>query len=248
MSDSVSLMPSSWKDDIVLPIPITEKIPEYESMGKAVRDIPIEYILKSELTLEADIRRRDGGKFDRTYGLLKILLWDEYQRSIDMDEPMILDNVWGTVASKKWWDSNIVRDPMVLAWLITPPIDEILLKKEMIMLGINKLREVLEYPITKTVFKKYKDENGDIQFLKEEEIDIPLVKEIHSIVKTLQDRVHGAITQRHEIKQQSMSLNLSASTNTTQPQGSSVSLDELDKYAEKLRNIQSSIKGLVEKE
>jgi hypothetical protein len=188
---------------------LLDYIAPMEDLSDAVHKIPVDYLESSERTLEKEIRKANKGKFDRQLALLKISFWDEYKRAVRQKTTMQLENITWGVCHPQWFKKHVVENSLAAAWLIKPPTEEIILQKELLNLGFKKLRTALSAPIINLCRVVKRDlETGDSVVTYEKRVDIKLLREVHSIVKTLQDRVHGSIVQRQFIKQQTQSMNV----------------------------------------
>lgn len=241
------MTPPTWLDTGESSPSALSLIEEEDSVAIASKKIPAEYFIMSELALEEMIREKDEGKFDRTLGILKILFWDEYRRALVTRNPIITEHVWRPLVSERWWAAHIIGNPLNLAWMLSPPADEAVIKREMLLLGLKRLREAMELPLREK--KKIKVvEDGEKVDAFVWETNVPLLKEIHSIVKTLQDRVHGAVTQQHNIMQRSLSVSVKGGGELL-PQVAddfNLNMEQLDLYAEKLKLIESKMKDITE--
>ena len=167
----------------------------------ALDAIPEEFLSLGERRLEHRIRHTKKDRiFPRALGLLKIRFWEEYRLAISEHRLMRCEDVFYGICLVEYWQKHVVENPLHLAWMIHPPTDELVAQKEIIALGMKKLRAVFDHPITK------KGKNGELI------PDIPLIKEMHAIVKTMQDRVNGSVIERKAIEKR-----ITANINTLPP-------------------------------
>lgn len=191
----------------------------------AVQSLPHEVTDLTERELEKKC------KPNKDQRILKIAFWDEYRRAQrDEKKPwMVMDNIYHGVCSKPYFYGNIIKNQMLLAWLVTPPTDELLVQKELLRVGYKKLARVLSLPFTETVHKFSKDGSH----FEEERTNVGLIKEVRAIVEMLQNRVHGAVIQR----QHSLVQNIGDKP----PQKAipaEVTLEQLDMLSAKLDKIE----------
>ncbi len=226
-----------------------------------VERLPVDLLESSELELEKMIRKdAPGNKFSRTHALLKIAFWDEYKRACKERTTMLQENVYHGICQREYWERFVLRNPLYLAWIVTPPTDELILQKELIQLGYKKIREAFEAPIyLKKRIVEVDKVTGERSVRFEKTVNVPLLKELHAIVRTLQDRIHGSVVHKHQVEQKTLQLNMNAPANTTVAGGGmsllpmldqnglpqTVTLDELEKISSTLSQIQSTIEQTV---
>lgn len=240
--------PATWDDEDVPKPSCLEIIDNLDPIVETSKKIPHDLLYLSELSLEDKIRDRDNGKIDRTLGLVKLMFWDEYDRAIYSRSAMNMDNVWKPLTSEAWWKINILKNPLNLAWVLTPPADQIIIKREMLNIGMARLREALELPIREKVKTTITGEDGEKKTVFIWQTNVPLLKEIHSIVKTLQDRVHGSVVQTHHVK--SLNVNMGPGGKSMNMANEvfaskSTSLEQLEEYEQKLLLIEQKLMDIV---
>lgn len=203
-------------------------IKETPVLHSEIQKLPFDLI---DLT-ERELERRCKPK--REHRLLKISFWDEYRRA-QRDEKnrfMVMENVYHGVCGRKYFYNHILRSPETLAWLITPPADEMLVQKELLRIGTKRLEEVLKLPFEETVYKTRPGRKGQApQILEQKKVNVSLIKEVRAIVELLQNRVHGAVIQRA----QNVNVNL---TNQPPPVEPDVTLEDLEKMAKELARLE----------
>jgi|GEM_PF-3572735 len=116
----------------------------------AIRKIPREFIKQELKDLELMASPTD---LDR---LIKQSFWDEYQRSKGIDKKMELKNVYEDNCSYTHWYSNILGNPLKLAWILSP-LNELMSSLAPLKFQIlNGARKILDLPIS--------DENGVLDY------------------------------------------------------------------------------------
>ena len=85
------------------------------------------------------------------------------------------------------------------------------MQKELFNLALAKLKEALKVSIMKKSILKDPD-TGEKEIVTE--VNVPLLKEIHAIFKTLQERIEGAPIQRHRHEIRSQNLNVHVGNNS----------------------------------
>lgn len=191
----------------------------------AIKSLPPEKLEMSERELEAQVSPT------REHRLLKIAFWDEYRRAQRMgrNQAMVLSNVMHGICGRSYFYTKVVGDPHTLAWLISPPVDEMIVQKELLRLGYNKLAEVLDLPFVTKTHQVGKD--GKI--LINTKVNVGLIREVRAIVEQLQNRVHGAVIQRQQIEAKTMSVNVT--------EKGEMSMDDLNRLARKLEDVMTKL-------
>jgi hypothetical protein len=191
----------------------------------AVKALPAEKLDMSERELEAQISPT------KEHRLLKIAFWDEYRRAqrAGRTQAMVLGNVMHGICGRSYFYTKVVADPHTLAWLISPPVDEMVVQKELLRLGYQKLSEVLDLPFVDTIAKMGK--NGQVFTTKR--VNVGLIKEVRAIVEQLQNRVHGAVIQRQQIEAKTMNVNVT--------EKGEMSMDDLNRLARKLEDVMTKL-------
>lgn len=239
-------LPIPWVDD---PAPsILSLLRKAPAFCEAVNALPDELVLAGETALEKKIRKLNGGSFDRLLGALKIQFWDEYKLAFLEKRMMTLSRVYDRLCHLTWFNKFVVANPLYLAWLITPPTDEIVLQREMIAMGMKKLRTVFDAPLYETTYKNVKNKDGVTELKATRKLNVALVREIHAILKTMQDRVHGAVLQRIKTEGRQLNVNVTAGAEVATPIPKGISLDspdltmeQLDAFAAKLGSVQKQL-------
>jgi hypothetical protein len=161
--------------------------------------------------------------------MLKYRLWDCYTQNMETLQPLSYENICRGVCTPAYLSKAISRNPAVLAWLMTPPRKYEEAAHEALMFGLDRLREVLQFPL----------------WNKEGKPDTKTAGLILSVVKMLDLRVKGSPIQKHEIKQHTLQINASAkdvreiSTNT--------SMDEIERRLRALRGEEDRRELIEEK-
>lgn len=129
---------------------------------------------------------------DETLCRLKISFWDEYNRAVASGVRMNVSRVVRGVCNREYFYTNVVPNPKFLAWVATPPVDHLLAMREILDLGLNRLREIIKTPVYNVV-EKYKD--GEL-VSREKTADAAVMGQINKAVSQLMDRVHGSVIQK----------------------------------------------------
>ena len=208
----INVSQETWDDEPSLKPPILFMIEDDDPLKKKVDGLPVEYLLMSEIGLEEQIRRLNGGQFDRTLGVVKLMFWDEYHTAIALKRKMITKHVWEPVVSPTWWLHNVMRNNLHLAWLIHPPARDVILQRDIINAGMKRLRQVLDLPYI-SVEERVKTVDGEEVITRTEKVNVSLIREMHSIVKTMQNRVDPIVAKLkvqtenlHYVKQENVAV------------------------------------------
>jgi len=144
---------------------------------------------------------------------LRLNFWDEYMRAVDQQRKMNVLSITTGVCSAIYFYDIAIKKESWLAYITTPPPDYSLALREMLELGWSKLRKVLEFPITVQASLKYSEvdkETGKTS-MHTKVVEVPntrLISEMRAIVQMLDQRVKGAITQKMQIEQKNMNINV----------------------------------------
>lgn len=180
-----------------------------ENVKKSILAIPDEYWELSEARLRKKV------KPDELTCRLRITFWDEYQAAHADGRKMLMSNVMRGVTYAEHFHKRVLGNTDMMAWICRPPTDFLLAMRDILFVGLERLRELVKQPIVRKVLVKNKkgeverDEDG--KPLYETKIDYVLAKEIKTIVEKMSDRVHGAVIQRMQVNQRSENLHVVAS-------------------------------------
>lgn len=236
---SESVLPQTWNEEYYPSLAaLLSNIPAF---CKAVRDLPDELVNTRPRDLENAIRKMNGGTFDRTLGFLKIRFWEEYRHCMDEKKSMKLDDIIYGICSYPWFAKHVLKNETFLAWLVQPPVDVSVYQQEIRNKALAKISDALEHPIFEVTFEVKHLKDGTKKTVKKKKVNVPFLKEIHSILKTMQDRVDGSVIQRAQIH---------THTTTSPPSvvpGSlsdpNLTLDDLMKFKSQLSKIQGQLEA-----
>lgn len=177
-----------------------------------------ELFLQDERSLMLAIRGFHGNKphgIGPTENRLRIAFWMEYDRAImASDAKMYMPRVHGGVCSSEYFYQVVIRKPEKVAWMLCPPASYTKAMEEALTFGIEKLRDILEFPL----------------YNKKGEPDTKVGELILKAVEKLDIRQKGAIIQRV----QTMNLHKHVSAPAApEPQESMEEVDERLKHLEK---------------
>lgn len=159
-----------------------------DSLKPLIEGIPTKLL---NLT-EKELRR--AVKPDSTLCRLRIRIWDEYFEAKAKGRKKInIANAVKGACGREFFYNVVCKDYRQLAWVFTPPVDQLLGLREMMDLGIEEMRDVLEKPTTVRIEKL--DKEGNVIAIVERTDNAAVANKI-KLLETLLDRVHGAVLQK----------------------------------------------------
>ncbi len=135
---------------------------------------------------------------------IRIQFWDEYVEAVDAGRAIQVRNVMRNLTYSEYFFSEVLSDEKKMAWITRPPQDFLLAMRDLLYVGLERLREVLELPIVERVpmltraGALVRDEKGEIVY--RDKVNTSVAKEIRAITEKLADRVKGAVVQRHQVQ------------------------------------------------
>lgn len=187
------------------PDSVLEVIPE--ALANAALALPDELFKTPEHELEslAQVTRQDRR--------IRIRFWEEYEVCHRTLSQMDLTKVVADTGVPTWgyyWE-KLTRTPALLVWLMQPPAAYRLQMQEASELGLRRLVDILQLPLTKP--------SGAV--------DAGVGLLILQAIKMVDQRLHGSVTQKV------LSVNLSAGD---KPEEGSISMDEVDRKLKELED------------
>lgn len=74
----------------------------------------------------------------------RLQLWLEYENSVKMNRPMVMSNVYNLVGPQSSFHVVVMKDPRRVAWLLCKPIAYDLRMRDILEVGIQRLRGYLD--------------------------------------------------------------------------------------------------------
>lgn len=176
----------------------------------AMDAIPVHYYGISEFEL------RRTAKPTAEVARLRVNFWDEYLRAVDQKRKMEMVSVLkGGVCHPNYFYNVVLKEPKWVAYITIPPADYQLALREMLDLGLDRLREVLILPIVEKVPITVKEKNADtgkIEYRTEfiQQTNTKLISEIVKITNMLDLRVKGAILQKVQVENRNLNIHANA--------------------------------------
>lgn len=125
---------------------------------------------------------------------LRIRIWAEFDYAVAESRSIDITQICQGLTSDFQFLENILTDPHQCAWIVSKPMEYHNKLKEAVSFGLDKMRAALDLDVTTW------DEDGNVS-----KVDYKLLALQFSILKHLDDRVHGQATQK--------SIQITATTN-----------------------------------
>jgi len=170
-----------------------------DRLAEAIKSIPHEYLLMTENELANKIKPTyvDRG--------LRVSFWREFERALathrqnGAPKKITCTMIFQGFCSYQYFYDKFLKDPLRLAWMLTPMLDY-QERLEVILSGLHeKLYEISDIEI----YKLKTGRNGTCK----REIHIPAAKLVMEAIKMIEDRVLGTAIQR--TSQTNKNLNIS---------------------------------------
>ncbi len=242
-------LPADW-DDSVTPTLFSMLAPTAR-IRAAIEQMPEEMLTLNERQIEKLIRNDHEGKFPRMLGLMKLQFWDEFKNAQREKRPMVMENVYYGICHRLWFYKHVVESPHNLAWLLCPPTDEMLIHRDLLNRAMARLSDAMDADLYDESRVTYIGQDGKKHSKKVRKLNVALLREIHAITKTLQDRIHGGIIQRQQILQKNINVNVPLGERTP---GSGVggltldspdlTLDQLEAFSQKLSGVMLKLEAM----
>lgn len=176
---------------------------------KLVKLIPEEYLRLSEKRLEQQMLLADGGEVDKRLHYVKISFWDEYNYAVDSGEREMREAyIYIGACSDHFFYEKIAKNPLRLAWLITPPVQESLIRRNLIKLGYDQLYDTLTTDPVEVIDKTTTDKRGKTTRTQSKKLNMALVKQKFDILKHLENRELGGVVQRQQIEARTLNTHV----------------------------------------
>lgn len=197
-------------------------------VAAAIQAIPDRLFTLSETALRREVNP------DELCCRLRLQFWDEYQAAQDEQRSMTMAAVMKGVTYAEYFYKQVLPFPEKLIWIVTPPTDYLVAIRDLLFVGIERLRELLRTPIVRRVYVR--DKKGNLVLDKkgrpfmEDFVDVKLAAEVRQIVEKLSDRVHGAVVQRmhskHDVQTASLHVHAAADPLNSLPHKQLLDLDQ----------------------
>lgn len=105
---------------------------------------------QNEKSLMDAIKGKMGTKphgIGETENRLRVAFWMEFDRAVELNEPMQLQRVYGGVCTREYFYQSYLRKPEKVAWMLCPPVAYTLAMEEALLFSITRMREILDFPL-----------------------------------------------------------------------------------------------------
>jgi len=167
---------------------------------------------------------------------LRISFWDEYQRAHNTGGTMVLENIIRGCCSEEYFLAYVAIKHEKLRWIIEVPKDYYLAMREMLDLGLSRLRDILKIDFMEDVPVRV---GKEIEYVKR--ANPRIMAEIRTVVQLLDQRVKGAIVQKLAIKQESVNYNVDSGNM------SDMNLQQLEALEKRLSGMTDNLNLVQEK-
>lgn len=186
-----------------------------DSFRRAMLEIPEEW----RGYQEGDIRTKH--KITPTLNQLRLSFWLEYERCrAQMVPRMCMTNVFCAIVPEETFYQKILRDYRSVAWIITPPVSYTVRLEEMLHLGYERIREMLEAPL-------FDERTG--------KLDTAAAKLVLQATMMIDMRLKGGIVQKLEHKNISLNVNMKTGSQNVMHADQNLRLEEIE---EELRRLE----------
>lgn len=132
---------------------------------------------------------------DATLCRLRLRFWEEFYDCLPKGKKVAIAQVVKGACSRDFFFEVVCRDPKMLAWVFTPPVDHLVSMKETADLGLNEMREVMLLP--NVILERKYGKNGEL-VAEVEKADSALLSTKIKILENLLNRVYGAVPQTNQ--------------------------------------------------
>lgn len=190
-----------------------------------VRLVPIFHRVRDKLprTLladEPDVKRycQPNERDER----IRLSFWDEYNASTACQKRMSLQSIITGCCSWESWITVYEPHDKRMLWIFTPPASYVGMMRQILYKGTERLLEIMNLPM----------------ITDEGKVDVKVANLVLRAWQLADMRVKGAVTQKVQIEQKSMNLNVNANTedgvNQMRQQMSAMTLDELESLEKRI--------------
>lgn len=178
-------------------------------LAELIETLPKEYLDMNDRELTAHFKK---WKVDITplENRLRIAFWNEYDNAQKNKKPMVISNVYGGVCSKSYFYDRILRDKHKFAWVLCPPARYTEALEELLHLGIEELRAIMDIPVFNRKTRK---------------VDAKLASVKLEVLKMVDQRLKGSVVQRT----QNLHAHISSKDAAAKTQEASESIEDLNK-------------------
>lgn len=121
---------------------------------------------------------------------LRSAFWLEYERCQENVTKMSMRHIYSGVCSQSYFIQNWLRSKYKVAWLLKPPADYRMALEELLMYGLEEMREIMTLPVVNEATGRVDSKLADIKF---------------KIWQAVEMRLKGAIIQK--IRSENLNVN-----------------------------------------
>lgn len=166
---------------------------------------------------------------------LRLSFWREYERAIQMNDTMLMENIYKGIVAKEAFINICESKPRVMAWILKQPTNYVNMMEEALNFSMHRVREILEMPIYKMETRSVPTPSGRTKEMQKRVPNVPVAKLILDTMKLLDVRVKGAIVQR--VQQEVKSTSNSSHVNVNVNGGSADRPKSLEEINEQIRRL-----------
>lgn len=168
-----------------------------DCIQKAMLGLDDELKTADESEIKARVKRSSLRSFTATDNQLRLSFWLEYDRcQREMAPKMVLANIVRGIMATDYFLGTYLNFPLRVAYLTIPPKSYTVRLNEMLDVGLDQIRDVMELPHQTTNSKGQVFVNTKLLELK------------FKIMTYMDMRQHGAIAQRVQIEQKNLNVNM----------------------------------------
>lgn len=189
-----------------------------DAIREAILKLPEKYQNKSER--EFYLEHRPGAMENR----LRLSFWREYEAAQETVMPMNIVKIYAGLCTKEYFYQKVLKNPVILGWMLIPPTDYAVLIEESLGFGVQRLREIMELPLTNS----------------KGEVNVRLCDTIIRATAMLDMRIRGAYVQKSEVRQ--LNFNMHAEAKDMEKAITASSMEEIEK---RIKFLESRGKALA---
>lgn len=153
---------------------------------------------------------------------IRTAFWIEYDRCQQHMLPMLMKNIYGGVCTQSYFQQHWLSSKYKTAWLLKPPTDYRIALEELLMYGVEEMREVMSLPLT--------DNQG--------RVNTKLAEVKFKIWQAVEMRLKGAVIQR--IRSENLNYNVDSDTTGT-PAPTSNAEEDVSQLDRRIAELESSL-------
>lgn len=178
---------------------------------------------------ERDIRRyvEPTERCDR----LRLSFWDEYNASTACSKRMSLQSILSGICAWESWITVYEPNDKRMVWLFTPPTNYVAMMRQILHRGTERLLEIMNLPM----------------FNDDGKVDVRTAQLVLRAWQLADMRVKGGVTQRVQIEQKSMNVNVDTDINQMREQVNGLQLHELEALERRIERAKRDQAKLLKK-